>query len=359
MVRLLAGRQAASANFQALTLCMAEQLTPRRIAKAVARGEVPPRALLAPIIFSLGARLESVPLRDFYSNPTKIANAARQIRNTLKVDAVTCFFDPFLEAEALGCKRQWNADGSCSLARLKFISTDELQEILNSPDILTKKGNVPVACEVVRRLIVSLKDEPALMVRVTGPLTLAGQLLESTDASLLGEILQFAADVTASVSKSLVDSGADIVLLVEDSVSDMSAELCERWSSLLAPTINVIRFYEALPVLCFSASLTQRSLDLILRNHWECALCISLSDINRLQQPVSADLGMGISLPASFFASANNDPEFDMALIRKMIPEHKLTLVSSSGDLPFTDPKRLATVLGTLRQSLSKGVASL
>ena len=86
---------------------------------------------------------------------------------------------------------------------------------------------------------------------------------------------------------------------------------------------------------------------------------MSLSDINRLQPPVSADLGMGISLPASFFASANNDPEFDMALIRKMIPEHKLTLVSSSGDLPFTDPKRLATVLGTLRQSLSKGVASL
>ena len=84
---------------------------------------------------------------------------------------------------------------------------------------------------------------------------------------------------------------------------------------------------------------------------------MSLSDINRLQPPVSADLGMGISLPASFFASANNDPEFDMALIRKMIPEHKLTLVSSSGDL--TDPKRLATVLGTLRQSLSKGVASL
>jgi len=231
---------------------MAEQLTPRRIAKAVARGEVPPRALLAPIIFSLGARLESVPLRDFYSNPTKIANAARQIRNTLKVDAVTCFFDPFLEAEALGCKRQWNADGSCSLARLKFIST-ELQEILNSPDILTKKGNVPVACEVVRRLIVPLKDEPALMVRVTGPLTLAGQLLESTDVSSLMEILQFAADVTASVSNSLVDSGADIVLLVEDSVSDMSAEVGIRWSILLAPTINVIRVYEALPLLCFSA----------------------------------------------------------------------------------------------------------
>ena len=61
-------------------------MTPRAIIKAWLQGEIPSRPLLMPILFSLGARLENLPLRDFQSNPTKIANALRQIRGVLKVD---------------------------------------------------------------------------------------------------------------------------------------------------------------------------------------------------------------------------------------------------------------------------------
>ena len=62
---------------------MAESTTPRGVIKALLRGEAPHRPLLMPIIFSLGSRLESLALRDFHSNPTKIANALRQIRSVL------------------------------------------------------------------------------------------------------------------------------------------------------------------------------------------------------------------------------------------------------------------------------------
>jgi hypothetical protein len=357
MVRFLAGRQAISAHLQALSFRMTEQPTPRRIAKAAARGEAPSRPLLAPIIFSFGARLENLPLRDFYSNPTKIVNAARQIRNTLKVDAVTCYFDPFLEAEALGCTRQWDADGLCTLTRLELKSADELREKLRPADILANRGNIPVTCEVVRRLVVLLKDEPALMVRVTGPFTLTTQLMGNADSSLVREILEFAAEITASVSKSLVDAGADIVLLVEDSLPEMSSEVCHLWTSLLAPIVNVIRFYEALPVLSLGASLGQRTLDVLLRHHWECALCISLPNTNRIEQPVSADLGLGISLPSDFFCRSV-DLEKDMASIRKLAPDQRLVLVSSTDDLLVTDPKTLGAVLGMLRQNLSRGSES-
>ena len=67
----------------------------------------PPRPLFLPIVFSLGARVENISLRNFLTNPTKISNALRQIRTHLRRDGVTCYFDPYLEAEALGGVFDW------------------------------------------------------------------------------------------------------------------------------------------------------------------------------------------------------------------------------------------------------------
>ncbi|MGH3053909.1 MAG: hypothetical protein ACRDL7_02905, partial [Gaiellaceae bacterium] len=83
----MAGREAGASDFQALAQ-MPHDSTPRAIIKGLLRNETPPRPLLMPIIFSLGARLENLPLREYLSNPTKISNALRQIRSVLKVDGL-------------------------------------------------------------------------------------------------------------------------------------------------------------------------------------------------------------------------------------------------------------------------------
>src|SRR5450755_1084089 len=101
---------------------MREPSTPRQMVKALLQGATPSCPLLMPVIFSLGARLQNLELQTFMANPTKIVNALRQIRSVLKVDGLTCYFDPFLEAEALGCKREWRADGSCTITAPSFLS---------------------------------------------------------------------------------------------------------------------------------------------------------------------------------------------------------------------------------------------
>ena len=65
---------------------MAETFNPRQAVKGLLQGIAPPRALFLPIVFSLGARIENLPLRNFLSNPTKISNALRQIRAHLRAD---------------------------------------------------------------------------------------------------------------------------------------------------------------------------------------------------------------------------------------------------------------------------------
>lgn len=89
---------------------MAGKPIPREIVQALLRGIAPPRPLFLPIVFSHAARVENMPLRAFLANPTKISNSLRQIRARLHSDGIACYFDPFLEAEALGATLQWDAE---------------------------------------------------------------------------------------------------------------------------------------------------------------------------------------------------------------------------------------------------------
>lgn len=246
--------------------------TPRSIVKAFMRGEPLPRPLLAPIIFSLGARLENLPLRDFLSNATRITNALRQIRSTLKVDGLCCYFDPFLAAEALACKREWVVEGSSGSLFPSFTSVEDLREKCGSLEQLSSRGSTKVAGDVLQRLKVMLKDEPALMVGVAGPYTLASQLIRGSGQSDVGEnpeLLEFAADVTAAVAKSLLESAADIIFFLEQQLPDLSTDFYEHWASLFSPILNVVQFYEALPVLVLSKSaITSEKLPPVVSNLW-------------------------------------------------------------------------------------------
>lgn len=227
---------------------MKELATPRAMIRAMVQGVSPPRPLLLPIVFSLGARLENVSLRAFLGNPTKIANALRQIRNVLPLDGVSCYFDPYLEAEALGCEVTWNADDSSRILHPLNTDVATLRDRLRSPQDVVERGRIPVACEVVRRLKMMLPGEPALVAVVTGPHALAAQLTgDVQDAeSNSCEMVEFAAEITAVMCRTFLDAGASVIFLRE---SAPAVEDYQHWAELLSPVVSVIRFYEALPVL--------------------------------------------------------------------------------------------------------------
>ena len=330
------------------------EITPRRAIKAVLKGELPPRPLLMPILFSLGSRLENVTMRDFLSNPTKIANALRHIRNVLRVDALACYFDPFLEAEALGCKLNWGPDGPSGLVCPQFSDVEELRQKLHSPDKLATLGRIPVASQVLQRLKVMLKDEPGLMVGVSGPLTLAAQLLAGSgrnDGVLLPNLVAFAAEVTARVSQTFVEAGADVVVLVESVPRYLPAEAWDAWASLLDPVVNVIRFYEALPVLLLNNSTRAQDFPpAMFSRAWNCLLCTVWSEAELVGDDIRMPVGSGVALPTRVFSGEQSDFEDLVRAAGRFMARQTSTLLTSSGDIPATsDIKHLAHVLDTIR----------
>src|SRR5690348_6700810 len=288
---------------------MAENTGERLIVKGLLQGTARPRTLFLPIVFSHGARIENVPLRVFLTNPTKISNSLRQIRGRLHSDGVTCYFDPLLEAEALGGRIEWDAEGQIRWLEWPedWSHTTQQEKIPEEP---AKRGRVGVAIEVVRRLKLILRDDCLLMAGIAGPFALATMLarLNREKEIRLGDIpeatLDLAAGLIAPLATSLVEAGAGVIFIREEILPALSEEACAQWAARVAAAVNIVRFYEALPVLLLThRSSVEVNREAIVHQDWDCVVCPALDgapeDIEGFRSLGPARFG--IALPADAF----------------------------------------------------------
>lgn len=325
---------------------MQVKIDSREVVKDLLQGTAPPRPLFLPIVFSLGARIENLPLQSFLTNPTKITNALRQIRTHLRSDGVSCYFDSFLELEALGATLDWQASDKPSVRWPTNPNRGELPDGLRSPEELPKSGRVPVAVEVIRRLKSLLRDEPLLMAGISGPFTLAARLLQ-VDPNAALEVrasrnaLELGSAAIASISTAFLEAGANIIFIREEMFP--AADHLSDWTSLLATTINIVRFYGAIPVLLLVTD--SKNLEPILQQPSDCIVCPELQGNTPEQCDAFENLApakLGIAIPVS----ANTPPVEDSANYEQdlcnVISRFHPAIVTTAGDIPVTtDLKRL------------------
>jgi hypothetical protein len=336
---------------------MTENPTPRQMVQGLLQGIAPPRPLFLPIVFSPGACVENQPLRAFLGNPTKICNAQRQLRGPLRTDGYSCYFDPFLEVEALGATLEWGAPGLPPVLHWpQGAKPGELPDDLCSPEEAVKAGRVPIALEVLRRMKAMVRDDSILMAGVTGPFTLAARLTQM-DASGDGRTREFpesalevAFAMVTRISGALVEAGASAIMIEEEVLPVLSQELCAAWACGLEPAFNVIRFYGALPVLQLTDGVSfAANSKVILKNHWGCVLCPSLDGFS--SQPDDADfernsMTLGFALPLETFQQDDSALRACCQSLRQRVAAWRPAILTTAGDVPaMTDLKRLSKVL--------------
>jgi hypothetical protein len=331
---------------------MPETPTPRQLVQGLLQGTAPPRPLYLPIVFSHGARVENVPLPAFLTNPTKISNALRQIRGRLRADGVTCYFDPLLESEALGGAVRWEAeDRPPSLHWPRPAAVGHLPDGLRPPEEAAKSGRVGVAVEVIRRLKTVLRDDCLLMAGISGPFTLAALLtqLESNDvlrAPGISSAIDLASAAISAVAKALLEAGAGVIFIREEALPPLSAEDASGWASRLATTINIIRFYQALPVLLLpGGSAAAANHEAIVQRHWECVVCPVL-DASARELPS----GFGVALPLEALEPGDSGGAKLEESIRQIVSGPRTAVVTTAGDVPAAaDMERLNKVWENIR----------
>jgi Uroporphyrinogen decarboxylase (URO-D) len=333
-------------------------LTPRHILKGLLQGTAPPRPLFLPIVFSLGAKVENLKLPAFLANATKITNALRQIRTHLRSDGVACYFDPYLEAVALGATLQYAPnDQPPALQWPHPTEIGELPENLRSPEDAANNPRVAVAVEVIQRLKSLLRDEPLLCAGVTGPFTLAAHLadLRPADAppreDFSDAALELAAATITQIATKFVEAGANVIFIQENICPVLSAEHCDAWAASLAPAFNIIRFYEALPVLLFSDENSfAANREVIFARNWDCILCPALAASPNSAAEIALPpnrANIGIALPTAPFQPAASPGAQNFAdslhtIMMKMRP----VLVTTAGDVPASTDVKLLTKVG-------------
>jgi Uroporphyrinogen decarboxylase (URO-D) len=335
---------------------MAESISPRQIIKGLLEGVAPPRPLFLPMVFSHGASIENLPVRTFLTNPTKIANSLRQIRAHLRSDGITCYFDPFLEAEELGGVLHWEAEGQTPMLRWPQNATRDEGVQSGSFSAPIRGSRVTVAVEVIRRLKSVVRDDCLLTAGVTGPFTLAA-LLSQLDpqgglpyADIAASTFDLAAAVISGIAKAFAEAGANVIWIREEVIPALSAEQCADWSSQLATTINIARFYQALPVLLLTdIESIEANRDVILQQHWDCVVCPALNASAAFPELSAAGFGVAISL-GNLATRESNATELDDTL-RRVVSELRPSIITTTGDISSTaDVERLNKLWENVRR---------
>lgn len=334
---------------------MNASLTPRQMAKGVLNGDLPSRPLLLPIVFSLGAKVENVPLNSFLNNPTKIVSALRQMRSHLRTDGVACYFDPYLEVEALGAILERKSQDQLPVVHWQHSArVGKLPEGLRSPEEAVQNGRIPVAVEVISRMNSVPNRDFLLQAHVNGPIALASRIAQVekqenwNTTALFAEALELASSVVTQTVTTLLEAGADLVVIHEQTPNAITAKSCEEWANLLSPAMNVTRFYEALPVLLLTGSnAVLQNWDTIVGQSWDCVLCPPASVLSKLPEGICAT--QGIALPLELFLPGTSNEEDLLSKLNEAIAKSRLAIITTAGDVPFAaDLKHLRRIFGEI-----------
>ena len=317
------------------------------------QGTAVPRPLLLPIVFSLGARIENVSLRVFLGSPTKITNAMRQLVGPLGADGITCYCDPFLEAEALGATLHWGEDDEpAQLLWPGHPRQGDVPSGLPSPDEVVERGRIPIAIEVIHRLKALLHDKLLLTAAISGPFTLAARIVQSTASYSPGAeflpaaAIELASETVAKVSSVLVEAGADLLFIREEILPEFTADIGEVWEQSLGPAINIMRFYEAVPVLQLATLLSSHEYaGYALRKFAGSVICLQPREWSCFDKETIAALNpasVGVAIPLEMFNT--KAPVTGEAHLRGVWP--RPAIITTASDVPrTTEAKSLATML--------------
>jgi len=232
--------------------------TPRARSRLLARSGRAQPGLFAPLVLAQAADIEALPLRDFLTNPTKLAKGLAALHQALGTDAITTAGADGLLAEAAGAELDWSSYPPVVVTHPGEAGTlpaEAAQKAVVHP-------RVEAAVEATIRLAATAAGDPVLVAALTGPATLASELggewfagAATEGAPDVGAFLEAVGTVTLEVLKRFLEAGTNLVVLIEEAVPP--AAVADHWRSVVTPLVNVTRFHQAAPVMVLGAATTE------------------------------------------------------------------------------------------------------
>jgi uroporphyrinogen-III decarboxylase len=214
-----------------------------------------PRLPFIPWIFTHAARLEQIPVRRMFADPTQYTKCLQNARKLYGYDAVISSFDSSLEMEICGYPVNWRGDFEApatsprpefDLGRLKDINVESAG----------KTGRFGTVIESLRRINKVSGPNLALAAVVNGPLTLTAGLTGRDPVKDFTErpeevirAIEAAASFLLKVVQIYCQLELDIIVIAERPMAIFPPAQLSWLRSTLSPIVNMVRFYDAFSVL--------------------------------------------------------------------------------------------------------------
>jgi uroporphyrinogen-III decarboxylase len=234
---------------------MDKVFTPKQLVRGAFESTDLPRLPFVPWIFTHAARLEQVPLRRIYADPTQYTKCLQNARKLYGYDGIVSSFDSSLEAEI--CGRPVNLRGDYEAP---VVSPDPAFDFARLKDInvenAAKMGRFGTVIESLRRINKVAGSNLALVAVVSGPLTLIAGLtahdrfkdFNKKPEKTMSDI-ESAAGFLLKVVQVYCQLEVDIVAISERLMALFPPARLPWLRSVFLPLLNTIRFYNAYSVL--------------------------------------------------------------------------------------------------------------
>ncbi len=173
---------------------------------------------------------------DFLQNAELAVAAQSRAIELYRPDGIPVLFDLQIEAEVLGCPLKWGNDNPPAVIGHPLENDDMSLDKLSLPG--PGDGRIPIICQVTRELREKFPDI-ALYGLITGPFTLALHLLGTgifmkmyDQPEEVERLLEFCSRVGRVMSDLYIDSGADVIAVVDPMTSqigpDQFRQFCQK-----------------------------------------------------------------------------------------------------------------------------------
>jgi len=173
------------------------------------------RVPVAPMVGSFAAKLSGISVKEYETDPAKMANSVIKFYEMFTPDVISVIGDLWLEAEAAGDELDFPEEATCYIKKYALENKSDLAR-LKVPDP-SKDGRLPYYLEGCERLVTTIKDAP-VAATVSGPCTIAmclrspEEFINDTidDPTFVHELMRYCTDVAKTFGNAIKETGSSV-----------------------------------------------------------------------------------------------------------------------------------------------------
>lgn len=187
-------------------------------------------------------KLKGYNAKEVLTDSEKLYESLMEVNKLYRPDGMPVVFDLQIEAEVFGCELMWADDTPPSVSSHILKDTKEIPCKCQIPK--ETDGRIPMVLDIMKRLSKEIGDKTALYGLICGPFTLASHLRGNSifrdmikDPEYVKNLVSYCAEVNIKMSEYYINSGMDVIAIVDPLVSQVSSK---HFTKLLSESFEAV-----------------------------------------------------------------------------------------------------------------------